>query len=744
LGRDRVELETLLEGPERVIFCTPSGKAARQLADMFSEAGAEIRLIKPEDPRPGEAPEQPIASPESLKPAVPASFGQHIWLLRAALVLGIILALSGFAFLLVLAAFLTLLLSYDWLLSLIPAPALLLPVYLTLALFHLLIIGALVKPFVRIESRLPHTIKLERANERALFDFLVHICDVIKVPYPRAIHVDMSPMIKTGLRPRSELTIGLPVIASFNSAELGGLVARALTLHIGGVSGILGRFVVGTVEQLNGAVHGRDLVDQALEHGLHANNRALLFGARGLSRLLQISRWILAMLLKEAVGTSAAAMQAVEAHKDRHQTRIIGAERFATNLRLMRLLQLAFAHTDEALRKSWQQGRPLPHDLPAALKLRMKAFGSPENLPKAMTLAERDQERVPQFHIPDAKRIEHILKSGIEPAVADTTPARSMVRGFAVLSRRLTMLHYWNQLGLPVTTAQLQVRPAVEQPVLESFTGPVSIDLIPITPGRFRESGKTASALIATAQILKKATPASSEKAQQLLSRYSELEHSLIESMREVVLLRSKKRATKRAIAELERVQERCRTLEESLEKAYGGLAAHGEVISRRLASGIALLQLPETGQCLRGASALAVQATSLAEVLGKIDHQMVNMREMGINLSLLEILLAQSTHEVESALKDRILEQEADIGTRLTGTRVALMLVNNPLQQTKSNVFDDALADWHPTSSRYKVLDESSAVIDGLLRLKRRIIARLAALTKAAEDAWEKSGLMQ
>jgi hypothetical protein len=735
LGRDRAFFETLLEGPEQVLLKTSSEADAQRLAEIFRQAGADVRLERPEDVPSTASPAASDPNPGHLKPSVPPSFGQRVWLLRAAAVLLIVSALAGLGFTLLVVSFFVLSFSYTWVLGLLPWPAVVVPVYVALLAVLVLIIAGLAKPFVRFQPRLPVAVTLERVNEPVLFDFIAYVCEAIRVPCPKTVSVDMCPSVRAGAAPGSELTIGLPVLASVTTAELGGLVARAVTLHIGGVSGRLGRFVAGLVHVLYEAVHGRDLFDHALQRGLQSRNVLLVHLARELSTLLRLSRRILAYLLKEAIGTSAAAMQSIEWHRDRHQAWITGAGGFNRSLRLMRLLRFAAERSEAALRDAWQNGGALPADLPRALQLRLKALARQSTLGKIMAAAEAEQEPVTQFHVADGVRIERVVKSGMEPTLCCATPASALLQGFALLSRRVSVLYYRNQLQLPVTPGRLQSARDANQPLLDAISGGAFTDTMFVAPGRFLDRARTTTELVAATREFNARVRTSGQQAGQSVARNGDLGNSLIASLFEEVMLRAG-RSTRATRDRLETVQIRCRSLEDELDKHYKVLDGHGELVSRRIANAIVLLERPETAARRPGARALAARAIGLCEALDRLQQQMGVLRELETHLAVLELLLTRCPDRPGAALKDRIAEQQAEIGSRLTALRVATKRMRNPLEDN-THVFEHVRAGWVPTSARYAELDEASVVFTGLLRLRRGIIARLVMLARAAEDAW-------
>jgi hypothetical protein len=282
-------------------------------------------------------------------------------------------------------------------------------------------------------------------------------------------------------------------------------------------------------------------------------------------------------------------------------------------------------------------------------------------------------------------------------------------------------------LNLPVTSLQLQSLPTAEQRVLEQLTGGAYLDVMFLNPRRFAEPGKTAAELMENARRLKAAVQTSSEQARKSITRYKEVEQCLLAVQFEELTLRAGRSSRSARIA-LEAVQTRCRALEEDLEKAYAGSTTHGELVSRYLANGMALLGHPDTASRLAKAPELAAQTTALFEALDKIQQQIGALRELRLHASLLELLLTESPTSINSTLKDRIAEQEADIQSRLTAIRISMKRVRNPLNPNTS-LFEHARAGWAPTTASHALLDEAQVIQEGILRLKERMVARLATL---------------
>ncbi|MCK9531746.1 MAG: hypothetical protein M0R77_14455 [Gammaproteobacteria bacterium] len=733
LGRDRVALEKLLDGPSQVLLAGASERTAARLAEIFIQAGAEVRIEGPGDAE--STPTQLTSDTPAAyrKPSVPPSFGQRVWLVRAAFVLSVIALLGVLVIGLLAASLVTLAFSLGWLIEQVPWPAVVVPVYAVSMTVLVLTIAGLVKPFVRVQSHLPMAIPLERANEPELFEFIAYVCEAIHVPYPQGVLLDMSASVKAGRQPGSTLTIGLPVLASVSTAELGGLLARAFTLHISGSTGRMARFVVTAVQILHEAVHGRDLFDSALERGLQSRYAPVRFAAREAAVLLRLSRSLLGHLLREAIGTSAAAMRSIEWHGDRHQAWIVGAETFARSIRRMRLVGFAADRAAAASQELWRKGRPLPADLAGALQARLGVLAK-SGLAKVVAAAEIEQEAVAEFHLADARRIERIRQGAFEPVITCGTPARELVRGYALLTRRMTMLHYRNGLGLPATPVKLQTRTSTAQPVVDAFSGGAFADAMPISPLRSIDRTRTTRELVAEARALRAATAAGGTDTRRILEQRDAVADELIRALHEELMQRSGT-STRRSREALESVQIRCRELEAALEKATRDLTPQGERISRRIANAIALLERPETAARLPGARGLAARGLALCETLDKLQSQMTLLHELEIHLGVLELLLT-APERGRAGLKDRIVEQQAEIGNRLTAIRIATGRLRNPLDE-KTQVFEHLRTGWVPTHARYLELDEAAVVLNGLLDLRKQIVARLALLVRAAEDAW-------
>ncbi|MGE0081453.1 MAG: hypothetical protein AB7U81_09155 [Thiohalomonadaceae bacterium] len=252
-------------------------------------------------------------------------------------------------------------------------------------------------------------------------------------------------------------------------------------------------------------------------------------------------------------------------------------------------------------------------------------------------------------------------------------------------------------------------------------------------PARFLDRSRTTAELAADMRRLAEVIPVAGAKAKKLLARKRDVRSLLVQSLLEELELRAGRWPwwTRKRI---ETVQMRCRSLEEGLATAILGLDAQGELVSRWLACGIALLERPEARARLAGTGALAAQAMTLADVLERLQQKMNLLHELGIHADVLELALARDGQG--GAWRERIAEQQREVANGLLALRVALKHVQHPLQANTS-VLEQVQADWVPTTPAYELLDEAQVLREGLLRFRGTLALRLVAIVRMAEAAW-------
>jgi len=111
-----------------------------------------------------------------------------------------------------------------------------LPVYLLPLLAGLLLIGVLLRPFLRATNRADTSITLESSREIFAYDFIAQLCALLGVKTPQHMHVDLSNTVRLQLqtgrdgwqRGHYTLTIGLPLLQLADPSTLVGALATEL------------------------------------------------------------------------------------------------------------------------------------------------------------------------------------------------------------------------------------------------------------------------------------------------------------------------------------------------------------------------------------------------------------------------------------------------------------------------------------------------------------------------------------
>lgn len=741
LGWDRARIEQLFAGPPLLLKRADSRREADRYAELFTRAGARVRIepvargaVVDEGPGSG-------ARPPGVKPAVKASFGQRFWLLRAAALVSLLLLLAGGLLLVAIVLWLLLLGTYGRASAWLPLPALWLPLYSLIALAGVVGLTALLKPLLHLRTHPPLSIPLERSHEPDLFDFVAYVCGIVGAPVPKQLAVGMQPRIETVGGPGARLVLSLPLIATTTTVQLGALIAGALTLQVPGLSGRLGRYVHRVNHLLYSAVHERDRLDAGLGAMAASPRRFPAAMARSGEWVLAWSRRLFGYLLKESVGASAAAMRAMERHRDRQIAHVIGPTGFAPTLRKQRLVGFAAARVDAEVKRDWTPDKPMAADLTGYLMRILSACVRPPVLGKVLALAERQQEPISEFHQPDAERVAYLRERGQgTAALACAAPARQLLHAYPMLTRRLTLLHYRNHLGLPVTPDRLPLRVGAS-PARDRVSAGTYWPILPVLPGANSPAATGAEALADEARRHLADVTAQTRHGRLSLTRYRELARRLETALAEEMLLRAApppRAGFRQDEVALEALQEQCRALEAQVDKAYAQLRAVGDRVARRIALALALLACPETGRRLEPAPALRIEAQHLVEALDSVGPLLPQLRELGGHVRLLELLLTCGRRHGH-LLEDRIAEQEADLRAPLTAIRLALKRTPDPFRDGPGNrsLFDAARAGFTPVNERLAVLDESAAIHDGILVLYSRAVARLAEITETVEQAW-------
>ena len=337
----------------------------------------------------------------------------------------------------------------------------------------------LVKPLLRFAQKEWTPYAVTRSNEPVLFDFIERICTSMNAPMPTRVVLDLQANASASLRRGIfsfagndlVLTIGLPLVAALNAQQFAGVLAHEFG-HFAQKGGMRLSYVVMNLTcWLARVVYDRDEWDCALAAASHRGNRGGLL-MTVISFAVWIARGFLWLLMLAGHVVGCALSRQMEYHADRYETAIGGSDAFASTQRHLHALHAACQSTYPALFHTFEEARQLPVDLPKYL---VSVAGDLLEEAQADLRRELTETKTRLLHThPSARdRIRAATAANEAGLFQSTAPASTLFRDFASVSRRLTCMHYRQDLGLEVTEKHLipveewkPILPPEEPPVL--------------------------------------------------------------------------------------------------------------------------------------------------------------------------------------------------------------------------------------------------------------------------------------
>ncbi len=341
----------------------------------------------------------PLAAPVTRSDALTlddllAALPSRIEPIRRSRAFHVRLALAGFALLLVLTVYVTLIVvtSYGvwshftspWFDAAVhrvfvePGP------YIAFCIVGPILCVFMIKPIFTMQRVLRPAVTIDRSAEPRLFAFVERLSTVQGAKAPRVIRVDTQ--VNAAASPRHGLfslfrgdmvlTIGLPLVRTMSLRELTGILAHEFGHFAQGGAMRLSYVIRSTVFFLYRIVHERDGFDAALIElsriRLFLDPRItivlLLFSLfmYGVRLLLWVARALLRGIAWVGLVASASLLREMEHDADRHEARVAGSETFAAVGDRLIILDAALV-TAVSLQGRWWQSRRLADDLPALI-----------------------------------------------------------------------------------------------------------------------------------------------------------------------------------------------------------------------------------------------------------------------------------------------------------------------------------------------------------------------------------------
>jgi Zn-dependent protease with chaperone function len=362
-----------------------------------------------------------------------------------------------------------------------------------------ILVSFMLKPLLARRAAAPPRLSLDCERERLLVAFVERLCELLDAPRPYRIDVDLQPNasaslqggVRSLLRRRLVLTIGLPLVAGLTTRELAGVLAHELS-HFGQGAGMRFTYVISSINSwfARGAFE-RDKWDVWLANSNNFDSRLTL--AMLLARMsVAVVRTILKGLLWSGHAISCFLLRQMEFDADRCQALLSGSNAFESCSRRVHGMALAAQTVGHELQRGWAQ-RELPDDVPYLVAQRLREAGL--LLDRVLDEEATKPTRLFDTHPSMRDRLLAVRNLDAAGVFHDMRPASELFSNFSELSRAATRQFYEQQNHLTLDDVRLvpseSVLAAVEDDVRAAqavgafFEGtPFGISPLPSAPPR--------------------------------------------------------------------------------------------------------------------------------------------------------------------------------------------------------------------------------------------------------------------
>lgn len=336
-------------------------------------------------------------------------------------------------------------------------------IYLIPLVVGIVVVFFMIKPIFAGRPKRAQPLALNPADNPLLYAFIEKICETVGAPSPKRIDLDCDLNASAGFRRGwlsmfgndLVLTIGLPLVANLSAAELGGVVAH----EFGHFTQSLGMRLSYIIRSINfwfmRVVYERDAWDESLEEW-SANIEDARVGiiiwtaqlgvwfARMILRILMYIGWLIGGFM----------MRQMEYDADAWEIKLAGSETFERTQRKLATLSAAMEKMYKQIHVQWEKTQQLPDNLSELLRQNHESL-SPETLQKIEDASGLERTGLFDSHPSLADRI-RAARRAQEPGVFhDDRPAAELFSSFDHPARFVTLLHYTDDLEIPVTAPML-------------------------------------------------------------------------------------------------------------------------------------------------------------------------------------------------------------------------------------------------------------------------------------------------
>ena len=326
--------------------------------------------------------------------------------------------------------------------------------YITPIIVGVTIIVFMIKPLFARPAVVAKTIVLDPLKEPIFFHFVNKIALTVGAPRPKQIEIDCEVNASASFRKGIfsffgndlVLTIGLPLLAGFNSRQLAGVLAHEFGHFSQGV-GMRFHYLTYKVNSwFFNAVYLRDSWDAKLDDAAEEADgwvSIILNFARG---GVWLTRKVLYAFMMAGHAVSSYMLRQMEFDADRYEAQMAGSQQFKdTTLRLQRL-GVAFQVSHDQLAQAWED-KKLVDNLPRLIAHNAQQL--PEELDHAILTQMREtRTQVYDSHPSDNERIDNAMAQQAKGIFELDRESWDLLKSFDSLAKQVSNQYYANELGL--------------------------------------------------------------------------------------------------------------------------------------------------------------------------------------------------------------------------------------------------------------------------------------------------------
>jgi len=333
--------------------------------------------------------------------------------------------------------------------------------YVTPVVVGIAVILFMIKPIFAQSGTGPKELVLDPRREPLVFYFVNKIADVVGAPRPKQVVVDCKVNASASFRKGLlsffgsdlVLTIGMPLVAGFNTRQLAGVLAHEFG-HFSQGTALRFHYLTFTINRwFEDAVYQRDNWDRKLEE-LSRHDEGWVSTISNVARgCIWGNRQMLKLFMWAAEAISSYMLRQMEFDADRYEARLAGSSQFEnTTLRLQKL-GIAEQISFKKLEAHWER-KQLVEDLPSFIA--HNADQLPEDLDHKLLISMKEQKtQLYDTHPSDMERVKNALAQNAQPLFTLDRDARDLFKNYEVLAKQVTYFRYFYNLNLEVEQIKL-------------------------------------------------------------------------------------------------------------------------------------------------------------------------------------------------------------------------------------------------------------------------------------------------